>query len=145
MTTMRTDVATLHAPTTKPAQSQKGNALIEFAFVLPVFLLLLIGMMTFSLALYNKTMLTMAVQQGARAGAIASTDQRTEAETAGNLACSGKLISIGTVAGSPVTASISGDMLTVTASFDYVGLDFLGLYPYNVPISAQTSMRLESP
>ena len=146
MITMRTGVATLQAPTTEQAQSQKGSVLVEFAFVLPMFLFLLCGMITFSFALYNKTMLTMAIQQGARAGAIANTGhQITEAETAGNLACSGELISFGAAADSPVTASISGDMLTVAASFDYVGLDFLSLYPYNFPISAQTSMRLESP
>jgi hypothetical protein len=145
MTTMCSDVATLQAPTTKQAQFQKGSVLVEFAFILPVFLALLFGMMTFSLAMYNTTMLTMAIQQGARAGAIAGSDQISKAETAGNLACSGQLISFGAVAHSPVTASISGEILTVSASFDYVGLNFLGLYTYSFPISATTSMRLESP
>lgn len=145
MTSMRTHRALLKAPIQQHARSQKGNAIVEFALILPLFLLLFMGMITFFLGLYDKTVLTMATREGARAGAVASSDQITKAETAGNLACSGKIISFGSIPATLVTATTSGDNIIVTASFTYVGLDFLGLYTSGFPISATTTMMLESP
>ena len=69
MTTMRARSAMHQAKTTKHAQSQKGSVLVEFALILPLFLTLLFGVVTFSIALYDKTVLTMATREGARAGA----------------------------------------------------------------------------
>jgi Flp pilus assembly protein TadG len=141
MIAMRTAMAMLMAARKEHTRSQKGTALIEFALILPVFLTLVIGMMYYAMAMYDKTILTMAVQTGARAGAIASADHVTAAQTAGNLACSGNLISFGALPASPVTAAISGGNITVTASFDY---QTFYIFP-SVNISATTIMRLESP
>ncbi|TNJ37561.1 pilus assembly protein [Chlorobaculum thiosulfatiphilum] len=67
MITMHADAAGHQAPTAKPVRRQKGNAMVEFAFILPVFLLLLFGVIYFSVALYNKTVLAIATREGARA------------------------------------------------------------------------------
>ena len=156
MITMRPDVAMLQAPTTKHAQSQKGSVLVEFALILPIFLALIFGIVTFSLALYNKTVLTMATREGARAGAmyvataaanIAQADiaAKTAAE-ARTVALCQNLISFGSI--NPiVTSSVVNKNITVHASINYTGLfwDFI-LYTNsetNYPISAQTTMRTE--
>jgi Flp pilus assembly protein TadG len=127
------------------AQCQKGSVLVEFALILPLFLVLLFGVVFFSVALYNKTVLTMATREGARAGAMFVADRTTEAvitgATAATLqACQGNLISFGPAVDCNVpTPTLQDNILTVSATVDYGGLFmFPGLL-----ISAQTSMRLE--
>jgi hypothetical protein len=51
-------------------RGQRGAAMIEFAIVLPVLLILLIGTVEFSLLLYNKAMITNASREGARLGIV---------------------------------------------------------------------------
>ena len=48
--------------------SEKGTALIEFALVLPILLVLTAGLIEFGIALYDKAMVTNASREGARAG-----------------------------------------------------------------------------
>ena len=135
----------LQTPAMEHDQSQKGNVLVEFAFILPLFLLLLFGVITFSVALYNKTVLTMATREGARAGAkyvagqTDNTSRITNAKAATTLAC-GNLISFGAVSSTPPTATISDNILIVRASYNYTGV-----YIFSAPLEiyAETSMRLE--
>ena len=155
MTTMLTDVDVHQATTADRAQSQKGNALVEFALILPIFLALIFGMVTFSIALYNKTVLTMATREGARVGAM-YVETRTNAITKSNAttavtnACQNKLISFGSGMTPTITFNIdpiSDNFITVTASVNYTGL-FWGFITNstsntNYPISATTTMRLE--
>jgi Flp pilus assembly protein TadG len=139
---MHKDVTMIQAQAKEHAQSQKGSVMVEFALILPMFLLLLFGVITFSIALYNKTVLTMATREGARAGAIrdpnsSSTDR---AQTAALNVCQNNLIIFGDSITPVITTSASGDILTVSANINYTGL-----YVFSVvfPISAETSMRLE--
>ncbi|TCD47231.1 TadE family protein [Chlorobium sp. N1] len=128
----------------RSGRSQKGAVLVEFAFVLPVFLLLLFGMITFSVALYNKTVLTMATREGARTG-IRYVADRTDAtimssaNAAASALCSQNLISFGGSISPSITSTVSGDILTVAASGTYTGLYIFG----DMPMSAQTTMRIE--
>jgi Flp pilus assembly protein TadG len=50
--------------------NERGVAAIEFALVLPILLLLLIGIVEMSLLLYDKAMITNAAREGARAGIV---------------------------------------------------------------------------
>jgi len=144
---MRKDLAILPVPIAKRARAQKGGVLVEFAFILPLFLVLLFGMITFSTALYNKTVLTMATREGARAGAIYDPDGTNtsiaRAQAAALQVCQNNLISFGPDMTANVTANVtptsSGDILTVTASGNYSGIFLFSGFV----LSAQTSMRLE--
>ncbi len=49
---------------------QGGTAVVEFALVLPMLLLILLGIIDFSLALYDKSVITHAAREGARAGIV---------------------------------------------------------------------------
>ena len=152
MTTMRADVAMLQAQRTKHAQSQKGSVLVEFALILPVFLTLLFGVVTFSLALYNKTVLTMAPREGARAGAMyvataaaniaaANTAAANTATNTTKAVCQNKLISFGSSITPSVTSSVDGNkMIIVDASISFTGLY---ISPSAITISASSTMRTE--
>ena len=149
---MRADVAMLQAQRTKHAQSQKGSVLVEFALILPVFLTLLFGVVTFSLALYNKTVLTMATREGARAGAMyvataaaniaaANTAAANTATNTTKAVCQNKLISFGSSITPSVTSSVDGNkMIIVDASISFTGLY---ISPSAITISASSTMRTE--
>ncbi len=154
MTAMRADTAMHQAPktaarSTPKAQSQKGTTLLEFALVLPLFLVILFGMITFSVALYNKTVLTMATREGARSGAVYDPDNEetigTRAYNAAIQVCEDHLISFASTEPDVVVNVPSGSsVITVTASMNYSGL-FIFLDFSDFFISATSSMRIESP
>jgi Flp pilus assembly protein TadG len=54
--------------------SQKGAALVEFAIVLPLLLILVFGIIDFSILLYNKATITNASREGARTGILFRAD-----------------------------------------------------------------------
>jgi Flp pilus assembly protein TadG len=108
-----------------------GTAVIEFALVLPVLILLLFGIIEFSILLYDKAMITNASREGARAGIVYDYDpdnnvnhpQDGEIETVVNQYCQNHLISFdesSTIATTiERTGDESGDVLTVTVSYQY--------------------------
>lgn len=151
MTGMRTHRAMFKVQAKKFVRSQKGNAVVEFALILPLFLALFLGVVTFSTALYDKIILTMATRDGARAGAIyvsgiSSAQRIDKARTTAANACSGKLISFAPGATLNVTPTISGaDVLNVTSSYNYTGIDPFGLYKKVFVLTAETTMMLEIP
>ena len=55
---------------------ENGTAAIEFAIILPLLLLLVFGIIEFSLLLYNKAMITNASREGARAGVVYHYDDK---------------------------------------------------------------------
>ncbi|MBW1744397.1 MAG: pilus assembly protein [Deltaproteobacteria bacterium] len=56
--------------TRKRVRDEKGVAAVEFALVLPILLILLFGIVEFSLLLYDKAMITNAAREGARVGIV---------------------------------------------------------------------------
>ena len=53
-----------------PERRRRGQALVEFAIVLPVFFLLIAGMFDFGLGIYSDLTLVNAAREGARLGVI---------------------------------------------------------------------------
>lgn len=106
----------------------KGVSMIEFALVLPLLLMLLFGLIDFSVLFYNQYIITYASREGARYGVVprsggyASPDSiEKHIETC----CMPLLITFGsppppviTVTPSSKTPSV-GDTLTVTIKYTY--------------------------
>ncbi len=124
-----------------------GQSLVEFALVLPLFLVLLLGTIDFGWALRAYITATNAAREGARLGvtgaSAADITLRTE-ERANGL--------------SPLTITVdgaagqSGSSVTVRVTYDYdyitpiggllSGLS-MGTLPDPLPMSTKTTMRLE--
>lgn len=130
------------------ADGVRGNAIVEFAFVLPVFLLILFGAITYTIALHNKLILTHASREGARAGTVYRATRLTQAqiETIVRNYCADNLITFATLATTcqptvtvPAAPIDPGDPLTVKVSYVYRGLYVFG----NTTISAKTTMLYE--
>jgi Flp pilus assembly protein TadG len=96
-------------------RGEEGQALIEFAFVLPMMFMLLTGIFMFSIAMYSKISLQTATDQGVQALAlcqnVCSTNPCTAATTAINTSTvlNPSLIGITFLNGPPATGTaISG-------------------------------------
>lgn len=152
MIVMRADMAMFKAQKKEHARCQKGNAMVEFALILPIILVLVFGIITYSIALYDKTVLTMATAAGARAGAkfdaavggMTNSAITSRVNTAFAAACGTALISFdGTVLPPLPTVVFNATAprrVTVSATISYTGM-----YVFSSPvdISATTTMMLE--
>jgi hypothetical protein len=69
-------------PAQRPRGRQRGQGLVEFALVVPIFLLLLLSMVDFGFAFYTSLTIEYATREGARVGAaLASGTTATCADT----------------------------------------------------------------
>jgi Flp pilus assembly protein TadG len=141
-------------------KNQKGAAVVEFAVIAPLLLVILFGIIEFSVLLFDKAMLTNASREGARAGIVFSSPTRISnaiIEAAVRDYCEDHLISFG--AGSALNIIIdpvdvasrdSGDSLSVTVRYPFRFLVFsnlLNLVGGNMGnvlnLEAVTVMRME--
>ncbi len=115
----------------KRLKCQKGVAAIEFAIILPVLMMIILGIIEFGLLMYDKQVITNASREGARAGIVVRKPQLTDLQVQDvvNDYISTNLVSFGSTPTSPVitinrTGMDFGDDLTVTVTYNY---DFLVL------------------
>ncbi len=133
-------------------KSQKGAAAIEFAIVFPLLIVLIFGMIEFSIAFYDKAMITNASREGARRGILFSDPRANDDEIRAVVDnyCGSHLITFGVAAGPTTTivrgGSDPGDSLTVRVTYRY---DFLILPGFltdltgGIDLLAETVMRME--
>jgi Flp pilus assembly protein TadG len=133
---------------------EEGAALVEFAVVLPLLVLLLLGMMEFGLLLYNQHVITNASREGARYGIVAHSPRRTAGEIDQVVLdyCEDNLVTFG--GGTPSTAidptntsgALFGTDLTVTVTFHYDFLvlpNFMAFLVGGSDLQAETTMKYE--
>jgi Flp pilus assembly protein TadG len=131
----------------------RGQALVEFAMVLPVFVLLVAGMFDFGLGIYSDLTLVNAAREGARLGAIEPGDTAAiEAHVramADNLDSDKLTVDVDCMrpAGSSFTACSHpawqpGDATIVTVGYTYRTF-FPLLFGTEIPLSSEAKMRIE--
>lgn len=125
-------------------KNQKGQALVEFAIILPVLLLLIMGIVQFGMLLGSYLTLENAAREAARAGIIGSTDTEIQGvitSTSPNLDMGKLKVSI-----TPSEATrVSGGTLTVKLTYNYsLTVPIISnLFNNEVVLNSQTSMRIE--
>ena len=133
-------------------KSQSGASAVEFAIVLPILVLLVFGIIEFSVAFYDKAMITNASREGARAGIVFRVPPVTDDEITNivNTYLGSNLITFG----GPTTANITvtrigynpGDELKVSVNYTYTFLlipNFVVSLSGGVNLAAATIMRME--
>lgn len=130
-------------------KAQQGVVLIELALVLPLFLALTFGVITYGLALYNQAIITNASREAARAGVMFTVPAASDAEIIETALsyCAENLV---TLSGSTVpqvhvdyaAGRKPGDPLTVRISYAYTGLAFAP-GPTSLLLQARATMRFE--
>jgi Flp pilus assembly protein TadG len=117
----------------KRLRCQKGVAAVEFAIILSVLMMIVLGIIEFGLLLYDKQVITNASREGARAGVVVVVPRVSDAgiQAVVNNYIATNLISFGSTPTSPVTTIVRvldgegiplnnfGDNLTVTVTYNY--------------------------
>ncbi len=119
---------------------EAGESMVEFALVLPVLLLVLVGVVQFALVHHAQNVVTTAAQEGARMAAAEGGDavvgeQRTRDVLGSGLGSTGD--------GFEVAAMDDGETVTVRASGDYP-LIFPWLGSRDIELDATANVRKES-
>jgi Flp pilus assembly protein TadG len=124
-------------------RNQKGQALVEFALILPILMLVVMAILQFGMMLNSYLTIENASREGARSGIIGSSDDEIEQliiSTAPNLDPSKLTVSITPKEG----FRKSGDTLTVNVSYNYeLVVPIISSIVENVVLNGQTSMRVE--
>jgi len=134
------------------SRGERGASAVEFAIILPILVLLVFGIMEFSVALYDKAMITNASREAARAGIVYRVPPVTDGEISNIVDnyLGSSLITFGT----PVAASTAvtrtgynpGDELRVMVNYTYTFLiipGFIASLSGGIPMVAETVMRME--
>jgi len=141
-------------------KDSRGVAAIEFAIILPLLLLILFGIIEFSILLYDKAMITNASREGARAGSLYREEDPTQDYIKGIVDhyILNNLISLG-CAGSTATVDVDPSVdlnghkhIQVTVQYPYTFLIlpnfltafFSGTMDGSITISATSVMRKEN-
>jgi Flp pilus assembly protein TadG len=129
-------------------KNEDGASAVEFALVLPILILVVFAIIEFSVALYDKAMITNASREGARAGIVAQYDPTTGTRLSPNPIlitntvqnyCNNYLVTFS----GPTTAQVifppaPPNQLSVMVTYNYTLL--VGSV---IPLSATTVMNLE--
>ncbi len=141
------------ATTDQKRERGRGQALVEFAIILPVFFLVVAGMFDFGLGIYSDLTLVNAAREGARLGVIdpgnTNAIEDRVREMAGNLDAS-KLdvtVTCERPSGSGFTNCtnpmwLPGDATKVTVDYKY-SVFFPVLFGTEIPLSSELKMRIE--
>ena len=125
---------------------RRGAAAVEFAVVLPVFVLLVFGMIEYGRMVMVQQVITNASREGARC-AVLDGATTSSVQSAVTTYLSDAQVSGGSTAVSPEPATAaSGDPVTVTVSIPFSAVSWLPspMYLGGKTLSASTSMRRES-
>jgi Flp pilus assembly protein TadG len=129
----------------KPS-SRRGAAIVEFAFCVPVFLTLVVGMVELSRAIVVLQVLTNASREGARIASYDTTSTTGPITTAVNNYLTSEGISGATTVVSPSPASLAdGQQISVTVSISYNTVSWLpsSFYLGGQTLQATTTMCRE--
>ena len=127
----------------KTLENDKGQNLVEFALILPLLLLVVIGIAEFGRAWMTKNIMTGAAREAVRILAVPSGSIQAASDRADNVLVSAgittaaKSLNIGSVAYDPVSVTVTYDFPVLFAGF-IPGLDCT-----TIPIKSTTTMRRE--
>lgn len=128
----------------KSLKNQEGQALVEFALILPILLLLVMGILQFGMMLNSYLSIENASREGARAGIIGSSDSEIKSTVIATSPSLDPNIVIVTI--TPTEANRkSGETLTVKVTYNYIlNVPIISSIFNNViELNGQTSMRVE--
>ncbi|MEO8457789.1 MAG: TadE/TadG family type IV pilus assembly protein [Chloroflexota bacterium] len=133
----------------KNEKRELGQALVEFALIIPLFLLLVFAIVDFGMGFYSWITVTNAAREGARVGAVgadSATIQQRVRDTAGSLNNSNLTITVTNAQGN------SGEEVSVGVVYKYTMITPLstviklfagGNVGPQINFSATSKMRLE--
>jgi len=128
----------------KILHSKKGQALVEMAFVLPILILLIMGIVEFGRILNSYLIITNASREGARYASIQSTDSEIQAVVS-NLTVTLDQQDLNVVITPTASNRVSGSSATIRIDYqiNIITPIISNIVPNPFGITAQTTMRVE--
>jgi Flp pilus assembly protein TadG len=128
-------------PTTR--KKTCGQGLVEFALILPIILLLLLGIVVFGQAWMTKSLLTGAAREAARIAVLQATPDKSSEKA---IARANELLVLGGIKGASVTVNSYDSPeptieVTIAYPFPVPFGGFFGIFGKEIPLSSRTSMR----
>ena len=116
-------------------RNEKGASAVEFALVLPIFIMLVFGIFQFGIAFNNWIAITHAAREGARLAVVGQYDEQRVIDSAPSVDIQSISVSgqDGAV-GDPVTVTVTGNVLNIE-------IPFVNSWP--VRLTSTAVMRLE--
>jgi len=115
---------------------ERGQDLVEFALILPLLLLLLLGIMEFAVVIFNYNTLANAAREGARAGVVPGANE-------GAVVAAALQLTTG-LSGVDVDVDMDANTVSVTVIHDSQLITGSLLVPNGViPLQATSTMRRE--
>jgi Flp pilus assembly protein TadG len=127
---------------------EKGQALVEFAFVLPLLLVFMLFVVDFGIALDRREVIQHAVREGARRGAVgeslAEIKTETHNQSQGSLSESNVSVCYDDKNGNGVFGD-KGDNVRVSGTYSYEFMvSLVGIGAPNIDMSPSAESRLEA-
>jgi len=133
----------------RPGKREDGQSLVEFALVVPIFLLVLFSIVDFGMAFHAWITVTNSAREGARVGAVrassADIEQRVR-DTATSLDQANLSVGITNAGGLPgesVVVDVSYDYSLMTPLADLLNMVSGGTIPDTLNLDSTADMRLE--
>jgi Flp pilus assembly protein TadG len=133
----------------RPRKGQDGQSLVEFALVIPIFLLVLFAIVDFGMAFHAWITVTNSAREGARIGAVRATSAEIEQrvrDTATSLEQANLTVSVTNAEGPPggsVVVDVSYDYSLMTPLADLLNMVSGGTIPATLGLNSTADMRLE--
>jgi len=142
-------LAILKRITRRTGKKEGGQSLVEFALVLPIFLLILFAIVDFGMAFHAWITVTNSAREGARVGAVrasaADIEQRVR-DTTGTLDQDDLLVTVTNAEGDPgqsVVVDVSYDYSLISPLAGIVNMVSGGTISGSLTLSSTADMRLE--
>lgn len=120
-----------------------GNAVVEFALILPLFLLLVFGVTEFGRALSVVQVLNSAAREGARIAAVTGPDQQAVEDRVNAVLAATAVTPTSIVVEGPVGSPESTVSVTVTSDFVVLSGSVLGAFSGTITLRGASVMRHE--
>ena len=123
-------------------REQRGQTMVEFAIVLPILLMLILGIAQLGLTFNNYLALTDGVRAGARYGAVLRTSGTHDAQTTAKVKQSAANLNPSNITTTITSTWQAGADLTVCATYPY-SINLIGLVVKSGNLNSCTTNRVE--
>ena len=133
----------------KDSRGERGQGMVEFVLVLPIFLLLLFAIIDFGMGFHAWLTITNSAREGARLGAVRGTQAQIVTrvqDTSDSLDQSNMTITVTNAQGTPgssVIVDVDYDYTLITPLDNILGIISGGSVGPSVAFSSTADMRLE--
>ena len=123
-------------------QSSRGQALIEFALVVPILVLLVLGLFDLGYAVYAQNAISNAAREGARTGIILT---KTDADIRSRVLATAPTLASLQITIAPSLSRTANTPITVTVNYTFTPMTpVIGqLVGSGIPLSARSVMIVE--